>query len=113
MITFYRAHYSYYFWIGLNDLDTEATYKWTDGSNYYYANWNNREPNDYMRQENCIHLLRYNGKWNDQHCQYKYPFVCKAYNGVYDLLSPWENFTYHFTSEIMCGLEHFTFENTR
>ncbi|CAB3985203.1 macrophage mannose receptor 1-like, partial [Paramuricea clavata] len=78
-----KSHYSSSFWIGLNDLDTEATYKWTDGSNYYYANWNNREPNDYMRQENCIHLLRYNGKWNDQHCQYKYPYVCKAYNESY------------------------------
>ncbi|XP_028395191.1 uncharacterized protein LOC114519267 isoform X2 [Dendronephthya gigantea] len=70
------------FWIGLNDLGTEAEYKWTDGSLYNYANWNSKEPNDFNRQEDCVHLIP-DGKWNDHHCQLKLSFVCKTYNESY------------------------------
>jgi hypothetical protein len=80
-----RSRYVNDYWVGLNDLGTEAAYKWTDGSYYDYANWNNREPNDFNRQENCVHLIRSIGKWNDHHCQLKFSFICKAYNGMYGL----------------------------
>ena len=83
--TFCRSRYSNLYWIGLNDLGKEAAYKWVDGSIYNYANWEFGQPNDYNRQENCVGLIGYRGKWNDQHCQTKASFVCKAYNGVYDL----------------------------
>ena len=86
--TICRSHYSNNFWLGLNDLGTEAAYQWSDGSNYDYLNWDSGEPNDYHRQENCIHLIRTNGKWNDQHCQRKLSYICKAYKGVYELPPP-------------------------
>lgn len=87
IITLCRSRWSNSFWLGLNDLATEAVYKWSDGSNYDYANWNFKEPNDAYRQENCNHLLRGNGKWNDNHCEKKFSYICKAYNSVYQLTS--------------------------
>lgn len=79
-----RGSKSREFWIGLNDLGTEAVYKWSDGSLYNYKYWNFREPNDYNRQEDCVHLIP-NGKWNDHHCQMKFSFICKKYNGMFTL----------------------------
>ncbi|CAB4029290.1 macrophage mannose receptor 1-like, partial [Paramuricea clavata] len=68
-------------WIGLNDLGTEANYKWTDESTYNYSNWASGQPDNYFRKEDCIHLVVGTGTWNDNNChENKYSYICKAYN---------------------------------
>ena len=80
ILIYFRSRFFNSVWIGINDLATEGHYEWTDGSTYNYANWNHGEPNDAYRQENCVQMYR-NGKWNDNHCQKKLSYVCKAYKG--------------------------------
>ncbi|XP_027029931.2 C-type lectin domain family 4 member K-like [Tachysurus fulvidraco] len=41
-------------WIGLNDTDTEGTFKWVDGSPLTTEFWWNGEPNDYGQNEDCV-----------------------------------------------------------
>ena len=33
-------------WIGLNDLDVENTFKWTDGTNISFKNWAPDQPDN-------------------------------------------------------------------
>ncbi|XP_067396467.1 C-type lectin domain family 4 member G-like [Emydura macquarii macquarii] len=55
------------YWIGLNDIDKEGTFKWIDHSSVSYRNWDQGEPNDDHNREDCVHILK-NGKWNDAPC---------------------------------------------
>mgnify|MGYP002640374567 CR=1 FL=1 len=62
-------------WIGLNDLASEGTWVWADGSAPDYTNWNSGEPNN-SGNEDCTQLLA-NGLWNDAKCTNKYAIVCE------------------------------------
>ena len=64
-----------YFWIGLNDVEEEGKYEWSDGSNYIYNNWKKGDPNNY-KNEDCI-IVDPSMKWYDYGCQYKEYFICK------------------------------------
>ena len=75
-----NRHSSYTLWIGLNDIGTEASYKWSDGSPVAYTNYNYREPNDWIGVEDCLEMYRLNGKWNDLHCSMLRPYICKKTN---------------------------------
>lgn len=79
-ICFFSSFRSYYIWIGLNDLGVEGNYKWSDGSPVAYTNHGWREPNDWNGQEDCIHLIKWNGQWNDNQCGRPYPYICKKHN---------------------------------
>lgn len=71
-----------YYWIGLNDIGTENNYKWSDGTAYgIYLDWAYHQPDDYKGQEDCMELLKRNGKWNDDHCSVQRSYICKSYNG--------------------------------
>ncbi|XP_067417522.1 perlucin-like protein [Emydura macquarii macquarii] len=56
------------YWIGLNDIDKEGTFKWIDDSSMSYRNWNQGEPNDAQSGEDCAYMYG-NGKWNDALCE--------------------------------------------
>ena len=75
-----NRHSSSSLWIGLNDIGTEASYKWSDGSPVAYTNYNYREPNDWIGVEDCLEMYRWNGKWNDLHCSMLRPYICKKTN---------------------------------
>ncbi|XP_035699632.1 uncharacterized protein LOC118432207 [Branchiostoma floridae] len=68
-------------WIGLNDLQSEGTYKWEDGTSLSYTNWAPGEPN--TGHERCVMYfsgatgddLKY--KWNDSTCDTKGMFICQ------------------------------------
>lgn len=53
-------------WIGLNDLDTEGVFEWSNGKSVGYTNWNDDEPND-SDDEDCGELYS-DGVWNDIDC---------------------------------------------
>ena len=66
-------------WIGLNDIVTDGSYEWTDGTSFNYANWANNQPTNRCLFFNCEDCVRMNsnGKWKDLYCTNKYPrFAC-------------------------------------
>ncbi|CAB3993328.1 Hypothetical predicted protein [Paramuricea clavata] len=74
-----RPKFVYSFWIGLHDVGGESLYKWTDGTGYgKFIYWRNGEPNNYHGQEDCVSMARADGKWNDNHCSQKKPYICKS-----------------------------------
>ena len=64
------------FWIGYNDRQREKHFKWTDGSNVTYDNWNAGEPNN-IRDEDCVEKYYSKQTWNDRRCSKQLTFVCK------------------------------------
>ena len=65
-------------WFGLNDMETEQTWVWVDGSNSTYRNWASTEPNNRYGAENCgtAHTNKY---WYDYTCGYSiYCYYCSA-----------------------------------
>ena len=65
-------------WIGLTDGHRESKFRWTDQSRVGFTYWALREPNN-VRNEDCVHItgMQDMGRWNDQSCEWKYPFVCQ------------------------------------
>jgi hypothetical protein len=59
------------FWMGLNDMEEENRFVWTDGVTTTFLNWHNTEPNGDTR-ENCVVGAWYDGaaEWVDVDCNY-------------------------------------------
>ena len=53
-------------WIGYNDINTEGTFVWDDGSTSTFTNWASGEPNQ-SGDEDCVHT-RGDPDWNDENC---------------------------------------------
>ena len=76
--SFKNEHY----WIGLNDLQDENTFVWTDGTRYdasVFNYWGAGEPNDANSNEDCVKLT--NATWNDDICQKNHSYICKRPKG--------------------------------
>lgn len=66
-------------WSGLNDRDDEGTFTWVSGEPATYTNWNDGEPNDFGRGEDCVPLLNADDReWNDIDCDDDLRFICEA-----------------------------------
>jgi hypothetical protein len=64
-------------WIGLNDIDNELTFVWSDGSLLGgYNRWSSF-PN-FNSIENCVKMRNDNGVWDLKDCSEKRNFVCSA-----------------------------------
>lgn len=71
------------YWIGLNDLKAEGKWEWTDGSKYDYDYFRPGEPNDWGRNEDCVHAHSSEpGQWNDNRCGATMSFVCGPVAGT-------------------------------
>ena len=70
-------------WFGFNDLDSEGTWEWTDGTDVSCTNWCPGKPNDGSSGQDCSSMYpstsiqsSYNTTWDDNFCYNEYPFVC-------------------------------------
>ena len=73
-------------WIGLSDIASEATWKWTDGTVLTRNQWHPGEPNN-DANEDCVHVGTSNspssnwysnsGKWNDGKCVTLQYYACE------------------------------------
>ncbi len=52
-------------WIGFNDIASEGTFAWPDGTPANYSNWNAGEPNNAGSGEDVAEMLGTQGTWND------------------------------------------------
>ena len=67
------------YWIGYREYEREGLFQWADGSSASYENWHPAEPNNKYGTEDCVEKYKQYGlrTWNDIHCNWKRPFVCK------------------------------------
>ncbi|MBZ5710212.1 CotH kinase family protein [Nannocystis pusilla] len=65
-------------WIGLNDIDAEDDFVWTDGTPLGFTAWNEGEPNN-VGEEDCVNLPTWSaGLWNDLVCDTPLPYICQT-----------------------------------
>jgi hypothetical protein len=58
--------YSRWLWIGLNDVNQEGTFEWSNCEPVSYTNWTPGEPNDYPPGEDYGEMdANWGGRWND------------------------------------------------
>lgn len=76
-------------WIGLNDITSEKSFVWSDGSPVAYFNWNAGEPNDDKDDEDCGMVWPKMGfQWNDSSCGNRKPAICKKRGVALDCDKP-------------------------
>ena len=64
-------------WLGINDINPEGNWVWSDGSAANFENWYPGEPNNNGNQDCGKMYHRYNGKWDDDKCDLLKTFICK------------------------------------
>jgi len=62
-------------WIGANNLNSDNTWKWTDGTSFTYTRWGANEPNQ-PTTNNCASLQTADGSWKAGNCYQPKSFVC-------------------------------------
>ncbi|XP_014457049.1 macrophage mannose receptor 1 isoform X1 [Alligator mississippiensis] len=75
-------------WIGLNDINHELRFLWTDGTGVYYTNWANGFPSgqldlySYDSQADCVVMrnkpIKEAGKWVDESCDNNRGYMCQS-----------------------------------
>ena len=69
------------FWIGLNILDKEKGYQWTDASPVSFTNWQSGQPDNVNNIENCVEI-RSTQTWYDHSCYLSKGWMCKIEKGI-------------------------------
>ncbi|XP_075778588.1 macrophage mannose receptor 1-like isoform X3 [Pelodiscus sinensis] len=83
-------------WIGLNDINSELSFLWTDGSGVSYTNWANGAPTyrrtyshyyfDYgnpaggdedYQEKDCVIMTKEEGTWTDEDCENDKNYICQ------------------------------------
>ncbi|CEF68565.1 AT07276p [Strongyloides ratti] len=63
-------------WTGLNDIQNEGNFIFTDNSETNFINWKPGSPDNKEHNENCVEQDSY-GKLNDIFCFMARPYICK------------------------------------
>jgi CotH protein/lectin-like protein/putative metal-binding protein len=63
-------------WIGLNDLDTEGEFVWTDGTPNDYYHWSEEAPQPDGHEDDCVTNAPWG--WRDTDCEELHGFICQA-----------------------------------
>ncbi|XP_063291150.1 pulmonary surfactant-associated protein D-like [Pelobates fuscus] len=63
---------------GINDIQTEGTFRYPNGERISYSNWKVREPNDLYGIEDCVEMHD-SGLWNDTICTEKRLVICEFF----------------------------------
>ena len=68
-------------WIGADDLETQGTWVWGDGTDFDFEHWKTGQPDNHAGQEHCLNMWKttevIGDKWNDVICSRPNPFMCK------------------------------------
>lgn len=64
-------------WIGLNDVVTEGSFHWSDGSQLTYSKWATGQPDNKNGYQNCVEMVVHGGNWMDTSCGRQLPFICQ------------------------------------
>jgi hypothetical protein len=66
-------------WIGFNDRRIEDDFRWSDLSPVTFTFWGKGEPDNYVCNQDCATLAEGDGgRWHDNHCAHRLPFVCRG-----------------------------------
>uniref|UniRef100_A0A674IUI9 C-type lectin domain-containing protein n=1 Tax=Terrapene triunguis TaxID=2587831 RepID=A0A674IUI9_9SAUR len=63
-------------YIGINDIQTEGSFKYLNGEAIGYSNWAPGEPNNVGGIEDCVEVYP-DGRWNDKSCNDKRLIICE------------------------------------
>ena len=70
--------HTYVIWLGLNDLDQEGTWVWSDRTALSLANWKAGQPNNFGdMDEDCVGMIIMDGTWGDTPCSRTFNYMCK------------------------------------
>ncbi|NWI51084.1 MRC1 protein, partial [Calyptomena viridis] len=90
-----KDYTQYFYWMGLNALDSDSGFTWSDGSPVNFEKWLRGEPNNYDGNEKCGVFSGYlNMNWNDVFCEHLLDYVCQIKKGA--LLKPEPNSTINY-----------------
>uniref|UniRef100_A0A8C0UYV8 Macrophage mannose receptor 1-like n=1 Tax=Cyanistes caeruleus TaxID=156563 RepID=A0A8C0UYV8_CYACU len=82
-LTFHLKDVANETWIGLNDINSEGKYLWTDGSIFDYSNWARGFP--FRDITDCISMTKRSvdnaGLWENTDCQHKKSYICQMDSG--------------------------------
>ncbi|XP_069010435.1 asialoglycoprotein receptor 1-like isoform X1 [Embiotoca jacksoni] len=67
-------------WIGLNDKETEGTWKWIDGTPLTFTHWETNQPDEWLPHaggEDCAQIREPSRQWNDVPCETSMNWICE------------------------------------
>jgi len=68
-------------WLGGHDKSQEGSWKWTDGAEWDFNAWHNKQPDNHRANENCLEE-NWKGEWNDMRCNYESNYICQRVKGL-------------------------------
>ncbi|MGH0140650.1 UNVERIFIED_CONTAM: hypothetical protein FKN15_023262 [Acipenser sinensis] len=92
-------------WIGMNDLEMQNYFIWSDGQLVRFTYWDSGRPTNHNTyNKNCVEMLYKNGRWNDVSCSELNTYICKHSKDhypapsisptVYGCQEGWEGYRY-------------------